>query len=488
MKQIIHWVDTFNTINGTTFQTLFAGRGPVTGGTLEPTVGAPWSVAGTFSKLKVVRATAPGSGKAVTYTLYKNGSATGLTVTITDPATSASDTTHTVSVSAGDTVALQRTNTGGGPASSQGAVALEFDATDDHQSGYCYAPNLYPTATTAVYQGLAFSAPLSGSLSWIGTDDYTTDELIPIDGALTRFDIQIRASGLTGSGFADFQSGDSVTFVLLKNGIVQDGSSGTVNTTMTLTHPTASATWTGTLALAAGDTVKIRATPNSSMVTHGSSGSLAYAILMGWCFDSTTTHRFWLGSANGNAGSTAATQYGAAARNGFGNSTTESTRQGYGSVTTWYAIALESTGETGTSYWAIVGRLNAATSTDLPSIVVGRTLQFGTGPNSTNFEVVVVGTAVSPGGTAFMTITGSDVWTLQYAVADPIIGSAVFGTKTTVKATRAVAFGLNDATNVHDTAGMLKVFGDVAITGDLTVDGTTTGSGSLSDDLDALGT
>lgn len=48
-----------------------------------------------------------------------------------------------------------------------------------------------------------------------------------------------------------------------------------------------------------------------------------------------------------------------------------------------------------------------------------------------------------------------------------IKGSAVFGVTTTVKATRAVAFGLDDATNVLDEAGKMKVFGDFEVTGDV---------------------
>lgn len=75
--------------------------------------------------------------------------------------------------------------------------------------------------------------------------------------------------------------------------------------------------------------------------------------------------------------------------------------------------------------------------------------------------------------------------------ADGIIGSMVAGVKTTVNVTRAIAFGLDDNTNVHDTEGMFKVFGDVEITGELTVGSTTIGGGGsidISDLLDALGT
>lgn len=69
-----------------------------------------------------------------------------------------------------------------------------------------------------------------------------------------------------------------------------------------------------------------------------------------------------------------------------------------------------------------------------------------------------------------------------------IMGSAVFGMHTTVTASRAVAFGLDGNVNTLGTPGMAKFFGNVAITGDLTVDGSTTSSGTLSADLDALGT
>lgn len=65
--------------------------------------------------------------------------------------------------------------------------------------------------------------------------------------------------------------------------------------------------------------------------------------------------------------------------------------------------------------------------------------------------------------------------------AAPIVGSAVFGTKTTVTATRAIAFGLDDNTNIHSESGKFKVFGDVEFTGDLEVSGdvSVTGTATL---------
>lgn len=64
-------------------------------------------------------------------------------------------------------------------------------------------------------------------------------------------------------------------------------------------------------------------------------------------------------------------------------------------------------------------------------------------------------------------------------------GSTVFGVNTTVVVTRAIAFGLDGNTNVHNEEGKFKVFGDGAVTGTLVVDGGTIGN--ISTMLDALG-
>jgi len=60
-----------------------------------------------------------------------------------------------------------------------------------------------------------------------------------------------------------------------------------------------------------------------------------------------------------------------------------------------------------------------------------------------------------------------------------IRGSAVFGEHTTVSASRAVAFGLNGATNTLSEAGKLKVFGNFEVTGDVTIGGDLLGSATL---------
>lgn len=65
------------------------------------------ATAGTIKKLYVNLDAAPGGVQTRTLTVYQNGSATALTVTITGAATTGNDTTHSFTVAAGDTLALR---------------------------------------------------------------------------------------------------------------------------------------------------------------------------------------------------------------------------------------------------------------------------------------------------------------------------------------------------------------------------------------------
>ena len=61
----------------------------------------------TIKNMFAKSAAAPGASQTYLYTLFKNGVGQTLTCTITDPATSASDTTNTVSVTAGDLITVR---------------------------------------------------------------------------------------------------------------------------------------------------------------------------------------------------------------------------------------------------------------------------------------------------------------------------------------------------------------------------------------------
>ena len=65
------------------------------------------SVPGTIKNMYANASGAPGAGESFAYTLFKNGVAQTLTCTISDPDTSANDTTNTVTVASGDKIAIR---------------------------------------------------------------------------------------------------------------------------------------------------------------------------------------------------------------------------------------------------------------------------------------------------------------------------------------------------------------------------------------------
>ncbi len=65
------------------------------------------SIPGTLKNMYANSSGAPGAGQSFAYTLFKNGAAQTLTCTISDPDTSANDTTNTVTVASGDKIAIR---------------------------------------------------------------------------------------------------------------------------------------------------------------------------------------------------------------------------------------------------------------------------------------------------------------------------------------------------------------------------------------------
>jgi hypothetical protein len=116
-------------INQTTATTMSVQyfQGSETGGAVQyiPTNG-------TFKSLYVHLPAAPGAGKSRTFTLVKNGGATGLTVTISDAATTGNASVD-VAITAGDScyIAAAATNS---PAGYYANTGISFDATVDGES------------------------------------------------------------------------------------------------------------------------------------------------------------------------------------------------------------------------------------------------------------------------------------------------------------------------------------------------------------------
>lgn len=96
---------------GTGYANPYGAYGAVIGGaTLKESVVAPKIMS--LAKLYVEVDVVPGGGSTVVVTVLKNGVASALTCTVGAASTTASDTTHTVAIAAGDKISIQVDTTG----------------------------------------------------------------------------------------------------------------------------------------------------------------------------------------------------------------------------------------------------------------------------------------------------------------------------------------------------------------------------------------
>lgn len=150
------------------------------------------ATAGTMKNLYVVAQTAPGVGKSRTVTVRKNGVGTAITCTMSDPATTCNDTTHTVSYVAGDALVFADSGAGG-PATTVLSEALTFAATTDGQfvtnsvndagmsAGGTGATTYMPINAADFNPGMAASD--AGQLAQAGTLDVMYVEIVTAPGA-----------------------------------------------------------------------------------------------------------------------------------------------------------------------------------------------------------------------------------------------------------------------------------------------------------------
>jgi len=207
---------------------------------------APWAADGTLSNLIVSLGTAPGSGKSWTFTIVINGSDTAITVTISDAATTARDTTHTASIAPGDTIALKSVPSGTPSALGTSGVrtALEFDGTNAAESGYAVAGNAIHIVSTR-YNGLFQGDEWNATASLIHNVAAAAGTVTDLYAVLSA------APGAT----------KSVDFAIYKNGTKQDGSGGTVDTRLSIANAATTGSVSFSLSVAAGDTLYVEAVP-----------------------------------------------------------------------------------------------------------------------------------------------------------------------------------------------------------------------------------
>lgn len=212
-------------------------------------------VAGTFRNLKVKLFSAPGSGNGHTFTLLKNGVATGITVTLTEADTDGSETSTDVLVAVGDTISLRRELTGGNVAVPDGSsFTLEFQNAGGNASQYGFTTTTTTNTLSATYYGV-FQSNSAGNV----TASASKQNVVSAPGELTGYALTLDAAPGGGTSYA---------YVIYKNGVAQNGSGGTPDTRITIsgTNTTGSATFT--LDLAAGDLVYLEQTPTGGPSSH----------------------------------------------------------------------------------------------------------------------------------------------------------------------------------------------------------------------------
>jgi len=201
----------------------------------------------TLDNLMVTLTTTPGATGSYAFEIMKNGVASGVSVTIANPATTGTSATS-ISVAAGDYISMRCTPTGTPAATGIVYWSIRMDAS----TGYAVmGVNVgLPSAAATNYQ-----APLARTL--ISATEATISQIVPVAGTFNN--LYLRA----GSAYTGAHA-----YTLFKNGVAQ-------SLTATLTNPAGgggASDTTNSVAVVAGDLVSLRivttGTPVSTPVSH----------------------------------------------------------------------------------------------------------------------------------------------------------------------------------------------------------------------------
>lgn len=244
--------------------------------TTEAQVATPLPCAGTLQMLTVTLSVAPGTGKSRSFMIMKNGATTGLTVTITGTATSATITTPVLFV-AGDLISMRSTPSGT-PAASIASWRIQTDTAQARQA------ILMGGLTAAI--SIAANSPAflrasghQGSASGFGGTDAGMSFPVPCSGNITA--IAAHSSVAPGAG-------QSYTV-----GYYQNGSAGpTAVLSGTNTVVTSTLTGGSIHYFAEGDTL-------SQSVIRSTSGATTGILTFSMVFQPDIDGRFFCGLVSG---------------------------------------------------------------------------------------------------------------------------------------------------------------------------------------------
>lgn len=230
-------------------------QGYSVGDATRTNVEAPVPASGTLKNLYVKLSAAPGAGTSYAITLWKNGSATTLTTTISGGTdTAGNDTTHNVTVAAGDLIAIEVVPSGT-PSAVGMTWGMSFAPDTSGQSFLLQSDPLAPSTTVTNYQ----TPQGQGGSSWNSNEGNRYYNI----GSITLKGMYVALTTAPGTGNS---------WVILVRQKPVGGSSGDTSVTVTISGTNTTGNITGqTVSFGDGDETALKSTPSgtpASTVVH----------------------------------------------------------------------------------------------------------------------------------------------------------------------------------------------------------------------------
>lgn len=226
---------------------------PFTRWSTVASTGVVWPTTGTFANFLININVAPGTGKSRTFAFTNVTTAASVTLVISDAEVTERDTGSTLSVSAGDILKITHVGAGTPATIAECYLMAEFTGTVDGESGYTMGAD----PTTGGLSGAGGPYYAQGPFAtnaWGTTTPPAPENLVAVAGTVTS--MSARAPVAPGVG-------NSWSVWLVKNGVLQDGAGGTVNTLVTIGNATTGFTGTFSLPVSPADRLSLKATPIS---------------------------------------------------------------------------------------------------------------------------------------------------------------------------------------------------------------------------------
>jgi len=178
--------------SATNYGSLTGGQAGWTAAEADSQIIVPTS--GTISRFYAKLASTPGTSKSYQFTVMLNGSASALDMTITGAVSTGNDVTHSISVSAGDTLTIRSLPTGTPTSQSSIAFGLVFTPTTPGESFFGYGSGAVPANNANNFdQVLA-----GGNSTWGGSGAESSRILVP--GPVTLKKVYVKIGTAPGVG------------------------------------------------------------------------------------------------------------------------------------------------------------------------------------------------------------------------------------------------------------------------------------------------